>query len=57
MLYQKRMGTFRRLSSEAIQGTPLPLESIDNVHSGDSFPLGMLSIGDGIPYHVLQKHL
>ena len=51
------MGTLRRLSSEAIQGTPLPLESIDNIHSSNSLPLGMLSVGDGVPDHVLQEHL
>merc|ERR550517_2349027 len=55
MLNQKRMS--RRLSSKAIQSTPLPLESIDNIHSSNGLPLGMLGVGDGVPDHVLQEHL
>ena len=51
------MGTLRRLSSEAIQGTPLPLESIDNIHSSNSLPLGMLSVGDSVTDDILQEHL
>ena len=35
----------------------MPLESIDNIHGGDSLPLGMFSVGDSIPDDVLKEHL
>ena len=47
----------RKLSPEAIQGTSLPLQGIDNVHGGDSLPLCVLSVGDGIPDDILQEDL
>ena len=47
----------RSLTSESVEGTSLPLEGIDHIHSGDSLPLGVLSVGDSIPDHVLQEHL
>ena len=45
------------LTSETVQGTALPLEGIDDIHGGDSLPLGMLSVGDGITDDVLQEDL
>ena len=45
------------LTSESIKGTALPLEGIDDIHSGDSLPLGVLGVGDGIPDDVLKEHL
>ena len=47
----------RDLSSESIQGATLPLQSVDNIHSGDSLPLGMLCVGDGVADDILQEHL
>ena len=47
----------RKLSTEAIQGTSLPLQGIDNIHGSDSLPLGVLSVGDGIPDDILQEDL
>ena len=47
----------RHLTSESVQGTSLPLQSIDNVHGGDGLPLGVFSVGDGIPDDVLKEHL
>ena len=35
----------------------MPLESVDDVHGGDSFPLGVLSVSHGIPDDVLQEDL
>ena|SRR5579863_6926895 len=32
------------LSTEAVQRTPRPLESVDNVQSGDGFPLGVFCV-------------
>jgi hypothetical protein len=35
----------------------LPLQSIDDIHSGDSLPLGMLSVGDSITDDILKENL
>ncbi len=45
------------LTSESVQGTSLPLESIDNVHGGDGLPLGVFGVGDGVPDDVLKEDL
>jgi len=45
------------LTSESIQGASLPLEGIDNIHSGDGLPLGVFGVGDGIPDDVLKEDL
>merc|ERR1719376_1679286 len=45
------------LSAEAIQSPALPLEGIDHVHGSDSLPLGMFSVGNRIPDHILKEHL
>ena len=42
---------------EAIESTSLPLESIDHIHGGDGLPLGVLSVGDRVPDHILQEDL
>ena len=45
------------LTSESVQSASLPLEGIDNIHGGDSLPLGVFGVGDGIPDDVLEEHL
>ena len=35
----------------------MPLEGIDHIHGGDSLPLGMFGVGDGIPDDVLKENL
>ncbi len=45
------------LTSESVQSTALPLEGIDNIHSGDSLPLGVFSVGDSIPDNILKENL
>ena len=45
------------LTSESVQSTSLPLEGIDNIHSGDSLPLGVFSVGDSITDNILQEDL
>ena len=45
------------LASKSKEGASLPLEGIHNIHSSDSLPLGMLSVGDRIPDDILQEHL
>ena len=47
----------RSLTSESVEGTSLPLEGIDNVHGGDSLPLGVLGVGDSVPDDVLKEDL
>merc|ERR1712133_125617 len=45
------------LSSKAVQGPALPLQSIHHVHGSHSLPLGMFSVGDSITNDILQEHL
>merc|ERR1712212_508722 len=47
----------RGLASKAIEGSTLSLEGIHNIHGSDSFPLGMLSVGNGVTNDVLQEDL
>ena len=35
----------------------MPLEGIDNIHGGDSLPLGVFGVGDSIPDDVLKEDL
>ena len=51
------MKTFCFLTSESIEGTSLPLESVDHVHGGDGLPLGVLGVGHGITDDVLKENL
>ena len=45
------------LTSESVQGTSLSLESIDDIHGGDSLPLCVLGVGDGITDDILKENL
>jgi hypothetical protein len=45
------------LTSESVQGASLPLEGVDHIHGSHSLPLGVLSVGDGIPDDVLKEYL
>merc|ERR1712098_221311 len=45
------------LTTESVEGAALPLEGIDNIHSGDGLPLGVLSVGDSITDDVLKENL
>merc|ERR1739838_570395 len=49
--------SIRFLTSESVEGTSLPLEGIDDIHSGDSLPLGVFGVGDGITDDVLKEDL
>ena len=46
-----------RLTSESVEGTSLTLESIDYIHGGDSLPLGVFGVCDGITDDVLKEYL
>ena len=35
----------------------MPLEGIDDIHGGDSLPLGVFGVGDSIPDDVLKEDL
>jgi len=49
--------TKKCLTSESVESAALTLEGIDNIHGGDSLPLGMFSVGDGITDDVLKEDL
>ena len=59
MVALKRAGCVESsgLTSKSVQSTSLPLESIDNVHGGDSLSLGVLSVGHSITDDILKEHL
>ena len=44
------------LTSETVEGSALSLQGIDDIHGGDSLPLGMLGVGDGITNNVLKEN-
>ena len=45
------------LTAESVESTALPLQSIDDIHSGDGLPLGVFSVGDSVTDHVFQEDL
>ena len=42
-------------TSEAVQGTSLPLQRVDDVHGGDGLALGMFAVSDGVTDNVLEE--
>merc|ERR1712192_82614 len=57
MLHLQITRADEELSSKAVQGPALPLQSIHHIHGSDSLPLGMLGVGDSITDDILQEHL
>ena len=47
----------RHLTTEAVQGAALALQSIDHVHGGDGLPLGVFGVSHSVADHVLKEHL
>uniref|UniRef100_A0A8R7QK21 Uncharacterized protein n=1 Tax=Triticum urartu TaxID=4572 RepID=A0A8R7QK21_TRIUA len=47
----------RRSAAEAVEGSPLSLEGVDDVHGGDGLAAGVLRVGDGVANDVLQEDL
>ena len=45
------------LSTEAVEGAALALESVDDIHSSDGLALGVFGVGDGIADDVLEEDL
>ena len=46
----------RFLSSESVKGTSLTFQGVDDIHSGDSLPLGVLGVGDSITDDIFQEN-
>ena len=44
-------------AAESVEGAPLPLEGVDDVHGSDGLSLGVLGVGDCVTDHVLQEGL
>ena len=49
--------TARHLATEAVEGTALALESVDNVEGGDGLALGVFGVGDGVTDDTLEEGL
>lgn len=47
----------RRLTTEAVEGTALPLERVDDVEGCDGLALRVLSVGDCIADDALEEGL
>ena len=47
----------RCLAAEAVQSAALAFQSVDDIHGGDSLPLGVLGVGDSISDDVIQESL
>ena len=45
-----------RLTSESVQGASLAFQGIDDIHSGDGLPLGVLGVGNSISDHVFEEN-
>jgi hypothetical protein len=44
-------------AAEAVEGSALALERVDDVHGGDSLASGVLGVGDGVADDVLEEDL
>ena len=45
------------LTTESIESLALTLQSVHNIHGGDSLPPGVLSVGNRVPDDVLKEDL
>ena len=45
------------LSAKAVEGLPLPLEGVHDVHGGDGLTTSVLGVGDGITDDILEEDL
>ena len=45
----------RLSAAEAVEGSALSLESVDDVDGGDGLSLSVLGVGDGVPDDVLEE--
>ena len=49
------LDTGRLSAAEAVEGSALSLESVDDVDGGDGLSLGVLGVGDGVTDDVLEE--
>ena len=49
----KKLGELTDLTTESVEGTSLTFEGVDDIHGGDSLPLGVLRVGDSITDDIL----
>ncbi|CAA6663275.1 unnamed protein product [Spirodela intermedia] len=49
--------SLRNLTTEAVQSPALPLERVDDIHSGDGLPAGVLRVRNSVADDVLQEDL
>ena len=42
-------------STEAVEGSALSLEGVDNIEGSDGLPAGVLGVGDGVTDNVLKE--
>lgn len=54
---RQQLWGIKELSAEAVEGTSLSLERVDDVEGGDGLSLGVLGVGDGITDDVLEEDL
>jgi hypothetical protein len=48
---------FQRLTSEAVNGSALSLQSVDDIHCCDGLSLGVFGVRDRISDNIIQEHL
>ena len=53
--YQKTSAQRRSSAAEAVEGSSLSLEGVDDVEGGDGLSLGMFGVGDGVSDDVLEE--
>ena len=44
------------LSTESVQGASLSFQGVDDIHSGDSLPFGVLGVSDSITDDIFQEN-
>ena len=44
------------LTSESVQGASLAFQGVDDIHSGDGLPLGVLGVSDSITDDIFQEN-
>lgn len=46
----------KKLSSETVQGAPLPFQCVYNIHGSDGLSLSMLGVGYSITDNIFKEH-
>ena len=56
-MFARDMPRDYRLTAEAVQSAALAFQGVDDIHGGDSLPLSVLRVGNGVTDDVLEEHL